>query len=174
MERPKRLIRLVLIGLSVGGGVLAPTVSKSLLIQVATSMVGLAGVVVTVFGIWVAVIFPKMLANVELSEANAGTNDKRRYDVLISSLYRSCFTLCANLFVFIVVSFYVADLSSRFFTFSVVGFLWLSFFSIVESLWSAVTNGELSAVDSLNKSAGIGLLKRLRGRGKRAMRRPDQ
>lgn len=173
MHKRAPILQLVFIAFSVIGGMLAPEVSVKVLMSISTSMVGLAGVVVTVFGIWVAIIFPRMLSGIESGSADDASKDKDRYHNLIKSLYRSCLVLCANLFVFITSSIYGSDIKSQFFSSAVVTFLWLSFFSIISSLWGAVFHGELTAVSAINVSEGKGLLKRLRRRGKTSSRRAD-
>lgn len=146
------------------GGYFARQTPLSVLVAVSTAMVALAGVVVTVFGIWVAIIFPKLVDGLESGSAPNSLPQKERYRSLISSLYRSCFILCVSTFVFLVSSLYGNE--TEFFRASVANFVWLAFFSIVSSLSAAVISGESAVASGINDSLRVGLIRRLRRAGK--------
>ena len=75
-------------------------------VAVTTALVGLAGVVVTVFGIWVAIIFPKLVGNLE-----GGTSRTRPQRRLGTTPWYRRYTdqssvLSASAFVFLILSLY--------------------------------------------------------------------
>ncbi|MEZ5484581.1 MAG: hypothetical protein R3F01_05415 [Lysobacteraceae bacterium] len=141
-------------------------VSLSSGIAAITTLVGLAGVVVTVFGIWVAIIFPRVLSGLESGSSMASLPEKSRFDSLISSLYKSCFVMSAAGFVLILVVFYGSD--DIYLAMTIVFFCWLSFFSLVSSLWVAVINGEVAAGHGVNVSNRKGTIERTRSLGRKA------
>jgi hypothetical protein len=156
------------IGLVITSGLLsllAIPQSSGILIAVSTGLAAFSGVVVTVFGIWVAVIFPRLLTGLESGAKAADLPDRSRYDALIKSLYRSCFVLCASFFVLLLTAF--ADVRSSFLYIAFAFFAWLCFFSIATSLWSSVANGEVAAVVGINDGILKGVVKRVRGKGRR-------
>lgn len=151
------------------GGGLASTVPVSSLVSIATALVALASVVVTVFGIWIAVIFPKMLQDLESGRDPKEVPERRRYMSLVAALYKSCFVLCSGFFVFLLLSFYGDQ--NRLLVGFVAFFSWLAFFSVVQSLWVAVINGEFAVGDGINQKIRKGLLKRVRAGGRVAKKK---
>jgi len=154
----------VAVGWSVVGGWFARQTPVPTLVSVCAAMVALAGVVVTVFGIWVAIIFPGLVAGLESGNKDAARLQMKRYDTLISILYRSCFVLVSSIFVLIVCSFY--GKSTITLSFFVAMFVWLAFFSITTSLFVAVGNGELAVSSRIDEGSILGMVRRLRRQGK--------
>lgn len=161
----------VVVGWSLAGGWFARQVPVSTLVSVCAAMVALAGVVVTIFGIWVAIIFPRLIAGLESGDKNAAQPQLSRYDTLIAILYRSCFVLVSSIFVLIVCSFYGKN--TIMLSFFVAMFIWLAFFSITTSLFVAVGNGELAVSSRIDESSVSGMLRRLRRQGQRSNRDDD-
>jgi hypothetical protein len=141
-----------------------PDVANNLL----SALAAFAGVVVTVFGIWVAVIFPAMLQGIQDGRDGSGRASLQKYNLLIKSLYASCFTLSATFFVFLVNAYLFSD--TGLYRASIASFVWLSFVSIVISLWRAVVSGEWVAGEGINESNWKGLKARLHALSKRVRR----
>ncbi|MFA6985225.1 MAG: hypothetical protein WC213_03355 [Arenimonas sp.] len=153
-----------LIALAIFAGLAGSRVALSTILAVQTALVAFAGLVVTIFGIWIAVIFPAIAQVLTSGVPKGKVPELARYDVLVRALYRSCFSLCSCFFVFLVLSFYSTD-GDWLVVFSVF-FSWLAFWSIVLALWSAVWTGESAVVNSVNESMRSGLMKRLRSLGR--------
>lgn len=134
------------------------------LIAVSTGLAAFAGVVVTVFGIWLAVIFPRLMSGLESGVKSEDNPDRDRFNELVKSLYRSCFVLCASFFVLLLISLSGARAGLISLPFSF--FAWLCFFSVSSALWSSVANGEVSAVAGINVGILKGVKSRIRGRGR--------
>lgn len=169
MKKRELALHIVLIAVSAAGGWLAGGSAIAAAVSVATALVALAGVVVTVFGIWIAIIFPKIMQDLGSGRVPKDVPETARYQALVSALYKSCFVLCSGFFVFIVISFYGKQ--DRNLMVAVAFFSWLSFFSITLSLWAAVTNGELAAGNGITQKLYGGLVKRVRGMGRRQKKR---
>lgn len=125
------------------------------------TLIAVEGVVVTIFGIWIAIIFPAYVAGQgknDGSEAREGA----RYRALLKSLYRSCFILCAGCICLLAVTFFVSY--ADFFSGAIFCFCALSLFSLFESLWTAVWVGDVSAASKLNVARKQGVLHRRRQR----------
>jgi hypothetical protein len=164
MATKRNIAECVATAVSVMAGCVVPAISVDRMAAVSTALAAFAGVVVTVFGIWVAIIFPKMLAGLESGVKSEGVPERARYRALIESLYRSCFVLCAASLVFLLVSFFGND--SRLFVASFSTFCWLSFSSISSALWVAVMSGEGAVVKGINDGIAAGVRRRVRGMGK--------
>ncbi|MFC5441660.1 hypothetical protein [Rhodanobacter ginsenosidimutans] len=123
-------------------------------------IISVEGVVVTIFGIWIAIIFPRLFGVIQDGEDFRHVRDNDRYNALVESLYRSCFVLCAACFVFFLVSFF--DQYASFFFPSVFCFCAYSLFSLYESLWTSVWMGEAASVERLNDARTSGALRRRR------------
>lgn len=123
-------------------------------------IISIEGVVVTIFGIWIAIIFPRLFGVIELGAKAGGVRDNVRYRALIESLYRSCFVLCAACIVFFLVSFF--NRYATFFFASIFCFCSYSLLSLFESLWTSVWMGEGASVDRLNDARVSGALHRRR------------
>jgi hypothetical protein len=162
MSKPL-LVQVAFVLLAISGAILCESKDLPAAINVLTALVTIAGVVVTVFGIWIALIFPRLLSGYESGVGPSGLPEVARYNALVAALYRSCFALCASGFVFIIVGLYgVPDVL---FLRSIAWFTWLVFFSICESMWSAVVSGEVALTVGINKSKKTGLIRRLRRLG---------
>jgi len=127
-----------------------------------TAIITVAGVVVTVFGIWIAVIFPRLLSRIKAGENVSNEAEGRRYFLLIESLYRSGFVLCASCLVFFLVSFF-SDYRT-FFHPVIFCFCFFCLFSLFESLWVAIWMGESSSISKINEARLEGVVQRRRRR----------
>lgn len=139
-------------------------VSSQVLLEVQKALIGFAGLVVTIFGIWIAVIFPVLSGLLADGKAKQEVSELTRYDTLVRALYRACFALTACFLVFLVLSFssYFDVWVAR----SSVFFSWLAFSSTAWALWSAVWNGESAVVGGVNVSVRKGLIRRVRSLGR--------
>ena len=143
---------------------LLPSGSAEVILEIQKALIGFAGLVVTIFGIWIAVIFPVLSGLLSDGKVKREVIQLARYDALVRSLYRSCFTLTACFFVFLILSFVsvfspqVAKLSAM--------FSWLAFVSTAWALWSAIWSGEGAVVDGVNESLRKGVVRRFRAMGK--------
>jgi hypothetical protein len=158
------IFQLVLVIFALLGGYLASGVESAAVINVVTSLVAVSGVVVTVFGIWIAIIFPRLYEELSSGVHPKASSDNKRYNNLVFSLYRSCFILCTSVFVFLIVSFYPG--SGEFYSSAVVVFSWLAFFSIFLALWSSVIIGETSVARGLDSGERKGFIRRFRSQGR--------
>ena len=129
-------------------------------IDLLVAVIGTAGVVVTVFGIWVAVIFPRFVASLGGGVPASKTDDAKRYQVLLKSLYRAALVLVSSLFVLIIVAFLGEDSAAL--KGSLCAFVMLSFISLSESLFVSIVNGELAASDAINEGIILGVVRRRR------------
>ncbi|QNN78038.1 hypothetical protein IAE60_00910 [Pseudoxanthomonas mexicana] len=137
-------------------------------IEVLGGLIGAAGVVVTVFGIWIAIIYPRYVTSLESGAKPSNIEDAGRYKVLMTSLFRSAFTLVLSLFLLIVIGvFGVASplLPAPFFFFSMMALV-----SIGESLMASIASGDSSAAKSLDEGAMKGARTRRRHGSKHARR----
>lgn len=136
----------------------------TIVMEVLKVLIGLAGVVVTIFGIWVAVIFPAAVGKISSGVSRDKVPQLVKYDSLVVSLYRACFSLSACFFVFLLLSFFGSSGSwvRRFSVF----FCWLGFISVVAALWSSLWSGESAVVLKINDAIKSGFLKRSRSRGR--------
>jgi len=160
----KLLGQLLLIAMAIVASIFASGTDKPTTIGVLAALVAMSGVVVTVFGIWAAIIFPRLLGNLGSGQKPESVPEQARFDALVSALYSCAFVLCACVFVLILTAFYEQAL--WLFNPAVACFSWLCFFSVWKSLWRALVHGELAANHGINQSRAAGLLPRLRSRGK--------
>lgn len=146
-----------------GGGV--GELSRERALAVLNAEAAFAGLVVTVFGIWIAIVFPRMLGGLASGATVEQVPERAKYRSMVRALYRSCFSLCSIVFVTIVLSLYEMGNSwlSRF----VSVFCCLCFFSVVASLWGALAEGERAVVVQINSSLVDGVKKRIRRRNGR-------
>lgn len=129
-------------------------------IELVVSLIGAAGVVVTVFGIWLAVIFPRFVASLGSGIEIGKTEDATRYSVLLKSLYRSATVLCSALFILLILTFfYHASVAT---SASIFAFCALCCISLFESLFASIANGELAASDAINQGIVMGVVRRRR------------
>lgn len=153
-----------LIFIFAGASWFSDAVSAQVLLEVQKALIGFAGLVVTIFGIWIAVIFPVISGLLVDGKAKKEVSQLARYDTLVRALYRACFSLTACFFVFLVLSFssnftpWVARASSF--------FSWLTFLATTSALWSAVWNGEDAVVSGVDASVRTGLVRRIRSLGR--------
>lgn len=124
------------------------------------TIVGVGGVVVTVFGIWLAVIFPRFVASLGNGVPLAETADAQRYNVLMRSLYRSAFVLISALGLLVVSTFFPADTPE--FRSALCAYSMLSLLALAESLFSSIANGELAATEAINHGVVVGVVRRRR------------
>lgn len=150
---------MVLAVLCIGAGIFSSEAKPDVINNLLSALAAFAGVVVTIFGIWVAVIFPTMLQGIEKGHGVSGRASLQKYNLLISSLYASCFTLSATFFVFLLNAF--SSVGTSFYRTSIASFVWLAFVSIVIALWKAVASGEWAAGEGINESGWKGLKVRL-------------
>lgn len=142
----------------------APNAQADALIAIQKALIGFAGLVVTIFGIWIAVIFPVLSSLLSSGKTKHDVAQVARYDVLIRALYRACFTLTAAFFVFLILSFchdyslWVAKAGAF--------FSWLAFIATAWALWSAVCNGEGAVAGGINDSLRVGVARRFRTMGR--------
>lgn len=73
------------------------------------SIVDASGVIVTIFGIWVAIIYPNFVAALSSGKPINKTPDSERHHRLIKSLYRSSFVLCSAVLLFSIFSSFSID-----------------------------------------------------------------
>lgn len=139
-------------------------VEGSILLEIQKALIGFAGLVVTIFGIWIAVIFPVLSGLLVNGKAKQEVSQLARYDVLVQALYRACFCLTASFFVFLVLSF-CSDYSD-FLIRAASFFSWLVFVATAWALWSAVWNGEGAVVGGIDDSLRRGLVRRIRSLGR--------
>ena len=136
--RALELFRAILaLSASIVSAVMVDPVALVGLPDVLAVLVAVSGVIVTVFGIWIAVILPRLLDRLDSGEKPSEISDKKRYKALMSSLYRSCFSLCTSTLMLVLVVFHGngSDLQIRFITV----FIWLTVFSLIGSLWVALS-----------------------------------
>lgn len=147
-----------------------PSGSEQTVLEIQKALIGFAGLVVTIFGIWIAVIFPVLSGLLADGKVKREVTQLVRYDALVRSLYRSCFTLTACFFVFLVLSF-ISDFSPWVARFSAL-FSWLAFVSTAWALWSAIWSGEGAVVGGINESVRKGVVRRFRAMGKSVNKKP--
>lgn len=170
MNSWKRSIIEVLMGvLSAMAAFFSSGVPLSVLLEVQKALIGFAGLVVTIFGIWIAVIFPVLSSLLVDGKAKQEVSQLARYDVLVRALYKSCFSLTATFFVFLVLSFFPSEL--KWVSINAIFFSWLVFFSTVLALWSAIWNGEGAVLGGINESIRSGMIRRLRAMGRSVKKR---
>lgn len=157
-----RDIWLVLV--SVALGVAVPAVAQDKVLSMLAAIAAFAGVVVTVFGIWIAMVFPQLLAGLSSGSSVRDLPERGTYRALVVSLYRSCFVLCAVLFVTIAVTLYGE--SQDYLVKALAVFGWLSFFSVTAALWGVVAGGERTVVGQINAGILEGVRRRLRRKPK--------
>lgn len=158
------LVRLLFVFISAAASFMSSGFEYGVLLEVLKALIGFSGVVVTIFGIWIAIIFPSFTSELAGGTSLADSSRADRYNSLISSLYRSCFSLTASFFVFLVASLH--GQGSDFYSKSLVLFSFLVFFSIACALWSSVLNGEVEVVGQINDGILDGFKKRFSSRGK--------
>lgn len=144
-------------------------ISVDILLEVQKALIGFAGVVVTIFGIWIAIIFPVLSGLLSKGQARADVPQLAKYDVLVESLYRACFSLTASFFVFLMLSFYSND--STWLARAAAFFSWLAFVATASALWSAILGGEGAVVEGINDSLRRGVVRRVRSLGRVSRRR---
>lgn len=150
---------------------LGSPVEAHVLLEIQKALIGFAGLVVTIFGIWIAVIFPVLSGLLADGTARQEVSQLTRYDVLVRALYRACFSLTASFLVFLVLSFQSGG--SAFLFRSAAFFSWLAFASTAWALWAAIWNGEGAVVSGVDESLRKGVVKRFRSLGRVAKRRGD-
>lgn len=165
-SRTTRLVEIALIALVAVVGWFSGGVSAQNLLEVQKALIGFAGLVVTIFGIWIAVIFPVLSGLLADGKAKQEVSELARYDTLVRALYRACFSLTACFLVFLILSF-CAEISPCVARLSVF-FSWLTFSATAWALWSAVWNGEGAVVGGVDASVKKGLVRRVRGLGRTA------
>lgn len=161
-------LQLLLVGIAVFGGSCVDNIDGEDLLQPLIALAAVAGVVVTVFGIWVAIIFPRLLATLESGVAPQDAEDASKYRALIGALYSSGFTLCAIMVVTLLLTLYELD---EYGLMIASTFCWLALFSVSYSFWSSVISGDGAAVEVINRKAGVGLIGRLRHQGRKGKRK---
>lgn len=163
-NRALRALDLALVVIAGTAAWYAAGATSAVLIQVQIALIGFAGIVVTIFGIWIAVIFPVLSGLLVDGKARQEVSQLARYDVLVRALYRACFSLTASIFVFLTLSFSVTY--NEWVARAGVYFSWLVFIATSSALWSAVWNGEGGVVSGINQSMKLGMLKRIRSLGR--------
>lgn len=129
-------------------------------VDLVVALIGASGVVVTVFGIWVAIIFPRFVASLGNGVPAENQNDAHRYKVLIESLYRSAATLSSCIFILIITSFFHAN--SNEYKIAFCFFALSCSLSLCESLFLSISSGELAASDAINNGIMVGVIRRRR------------
>ncbi|AVP99300.1 hypothetical protein C7S18_19945 [Ahniella affigens] len=140
-------------------GLLTPVAASSRMTGILVALISLSGVTVTVFGIWVAIIFPKLVSEVESGGKTSGDAERQKYDALIDSLYSACLTMCAGMIVLMVHAFFRNE--SQWLLRALGIFCWLSLFSMIRSLWISVMSGEVLLANEVNRGLLAGLTRRL-------------
>lgn len=130
------------------------------------SIVDASGVVATIFGIWVAIIYPNFVAALSTGKSLKDTPESERYKKLIKSLYRSSFVLCSAVFLLSIFSAFSIEKETPLSRGSFFAYTILVFISISESLFYAIYNGEKALSGEINKGIFSGLMRRRR-RGRR-------
>lgn len=130
------------------------------------SIVDASGVIVTIFGIWVAIIYPNFVTALSSGKPLKKTPDSERYARLIKSLYRSSFVLCSAIFLFSIFSSFSIGKETPMSRGAFFAYSALVFVSISESLFTAIYNGEKSLSIEINKGIFTGFMRRRR-RGRR-------
>lgn len=125
-----------------------PTIESSKVSGLVSALIAVAGVVVTVFGIWIAVIYPGFVSGLREGAA-ISSHEGERYRALLSSLYRSGLVLCLSTLCLFLLTFY--DTHESFFPLAISSFCAFSVVSIIESLWGAIRSGDSSANDAINR-----------------------
>lgn len=128
--------------------------------DILVAIIGTAGVVITVFGIWIAIIFPRFVSSLGEGVEASKMDDSRRYKVLLVSLYRSALTLSAALVALLLVSFF--PFQTKALAALMLFFSALCCISLFESLFSSVANGESAATDAINQGVVLGVVRRRR------------
>lgn len=167
-SRYSRGIEILLIAIVALGSWFCHSVRSLVVLDVLKALIGFAGLVVTIFGIWIAVIFPVLSGLLADGKARQEVSQLARYDVLVRALYRACFALTVSFFVFLILSFHSGW--SLWLARVTVFFSWLVFFATAWALWSAIWNGESAVSTGVNGSVRIGLVRRMRGMGRAARR----
>jgi len=126
------------------------------------SIVDASGVVATIFGIWVAIIYPNFVAALSAGKTLKDTPDSERYRKLIKSLYRSSFVLCSAIFLLSVFSAFSIGKETPISRGSFFAYAVLVFISISESLFYAIYNGEKALSGEINKGIFSGVMRRRR------------
>lgn len=117
-----------------------------------------AGVVVTVFGIWIAIIFPRLSQSIEVGADRRNLPENLRYRRLLASLARASVVLIGSLFLVVVLPF--SNDSSSLLRFLVAVFGVLCVISLGESLLLAIVDGEGAVSDELQTKARAGFFRR--------------
>lgn len=117
-----------------------------------------AGVVVTVFGIWIAIIYPLLGQQVEGGADRRTLPENFRYRRLLESLARASIVLIGSLLLVVVLPY--SSGSTWLLRFLVAIFGVLCVISLAESLLFALVAGEAGATDGLSSRARSGFLKR--------------
>lgn len=157
-------IEAALIVMAATASLFADAVNNTMLLEIQKALIGFAGLVVTIFGIWIAVIFPVLSGLLVDGKARREVSQLARYDTLVQALYRACFSLTASFFIFMVLSF--CSEYSILLTRCVSFFSWLVFMATAWALWSAIWNGEGAVVGGINDSLKKGVVRRIRSLGK--------
>lgn len=157
-------LEICLILLSAVAAWFSASTSVASLVEIQKALIGFAGLVVTIFGIWIAVIFPVLSGLLADGKARREVTQLARYDVLVKALYRSCFSLTVSFFVFLLLS--LSPVYSPWVARSGAFFSCLTFIATAWALWSAVWNGEVSVVDGINDSLRTGMIHRFRAMGR--------
>ena len=129
-------------------------------IEILSSLIGVAGVVITVFGIWVAVIFPRFVQTLSAGEGLGENPDHLRYQAIMGSLYRASFDLCAclvTLILLLTATSMTPTLRAAF-----VFFAAMCAISLGEALASSIVSGDRSSSDSINAGIRKGMMGRRR------------
>lgn len=157
-------LEISLILLSAAAAWFSASATAESLVEIQKALIGFAGLVVTIFGIWIAVIFPVLSGLLANGKARREVTQLARYDVLVRALYRSCFSLTASFFVFLVLS--LCPVYSSWVARSSAFFSCLTFVATAWALWSAVWSGEMGVVGGINNSLRAGMIHRFRVMGR--------
>ncbi len=129
-------------------------------VTIVNAILGASGVVVTVFGIWIAIIFPRFVASLGEGVDLESNPDASRYQTLMKSIYRSAFVLACSLLVLMLISiFWVSSPIGKAFFFAYAA---LSCVSLGECLFASIVDGELTASDAINNGVFVGVVRRRR------------
>lgn len=124
-----------------------------------SALLAFSGVVVAVFGVWIAVLFPGIVTSLASGTEKEKIPGYKSFGYLILALYRSAFVLCSLVFVTLMVS--LSTVSTSAFVLSQAVFFYLCFFALVDCLAQTIGWGEKSVVDGLNTGHLEGATRRI-------------
>lgn len=161
-------LRILSVCLSAGLALLVADSSTPDRIAVAISaLLAFSGVVVAVFGVWVAVLFPGIVAGLASGVVKESVPGYQSFGYLIKALYRSAFVLSALVFVTLTVS--LSTVQTHEFSLAQSFFFFLCFAALVDCFAQTIGWGERSVVEGLNAGHVEGSANRI-FRGRRSAR----